>query len=395
MSSDMPRSTTFRPIDRPPRPSTGNGRFKPSRRSLHESVTFGAKPLLLVALWGVTAVANYYSWMMTAQGLIVAGITPLDTAWMSGERMAYMIAAASQTVIFTTYLVVPLASRHSVFPLALGGSLVLACISFSALLSLMSVSLNAKGESYAADLENQVVALHDGLKAADEALISDYRAKMGTLDHLIERSRNGLDETGIDECGPICRGLIRERSSFQRRYAALEKAIPDPTESADLNVLWRNIDVRRDALARKIDLLPKDEGNFGATDREALVRIDVRIEALESQFRDGGLVDQVGLVLKAVLQDLKRLFSGEIDLSFFLRVVIALLPDLLSIAASLLIIAVFRLHYDQDDLSDLKRRHRSLKKEAGLLDKIEALQERIMRAKIIQSIRDQVLRSRK
>lgn len=379
--------------DRPPVANRSNGRSTPPPPDISAPkvpVTPKPSPVgtthrigktrYLVTFWGMTFIANLYSWAMTSQGYVASGITPLDTTFLSGGEMAHLITAVLQVAIFVWYLLMPRTTRRSAIPFFAATMLVMICITISAVMSLISVSLNANGESYVEDVADQVAAIHDGLTVADNALIAEYEAKKATLETLIARSKAGEDGSGVRECGPICKERIRERDAFERQFTALSAPIPAPIDSEDLNVLWRNVQVRQDAFKRKLNVLPKSsDAAFGQAAHADLDRIEQRIQIVGRNFNSVGQTTEITLVMDQVLEEVKGLFQGRIDLSLYLRLLVALLPDILSVLFALLTAVVYRI--DAHSTSELEQEIERRERELSLWERLTGVTERLTASK--------------
>lgn len=245
-------------------PFTFSTQPSPNRRSRqipHRRLARIAPFLIVCCLLG-TIIANVYSWQMTSTGLLVTQLIPLDSWLFPGTVLAYSITAVLQFVIILFYLLLPhsrlgfIGKRQgTLLKTLLVLPIVLSCILFSIVLSVFSITKRSQGQAISDNLRGQVVAAHDDITRLDRQIANLYNQQVASYDRLAERARQGQDESGIADEGPIYRTNKVKASRAISEFGALSNPAPARSTSGDVNELWRELKIRHADLQRKLTLV--------------------------------------------------------------------------------------------------------------------------------------------
>jgi len=356
-------------------------------------------PGFVVFYMAGTFVANLFSWLMTATGLVMTGLVPLDTWLFSGETLAYIITAVLQGLIFSFYLLLPYTRMGAVWPLRRRDGTVtytilvtpvfLVGVLLSVVLSVFSITRHAYGDSFYGDLAGRINTVHLHIDRLDKKITDVYQKKIQTYDQLADQARRGEDETGIAMEGPIYRGNKQKASWAASRYADLGIRIAPADTSNNVNELWRDLVVRTAEVKRKLGVVEELNRDsqlepIGIDAEGERAALDERTAALAPSFEGGRQVDRNLLVLNQVFNELSRPLTPK-PLPFYLTLLIGIFPDLLSIGFACLTAIIVK-HRGYRGIEELQNEHARLEEELSWQERINRLRTRVSAYKIFDRL---------
>lgn len=191
-------------------------------------VIFAMTGLLLLA----GLIPNFYSWQMTATGMVLSGFIPADTIFMRSEIITLVLAAVIQLGIFLLFNLVPILFKGTSMRWWMKGICLIILLTFLSSLmviswgySLFSTTLNSLGDEVSLTLEGKIENSYQALKNTDALIATQYQNHLDTLEKLAYDAARGKDGTNIAKCGAICNGFLRQKLNLSQKYSALSATV--------------------------------------------------------------------------------------------------------------------------------------------------------------------------
>lgn len=311
------------------------------------SKTMGRSNGQILAQWTIRciclaglAVANYYSFSMTATGFVETKLLPKNNI-ISDTLTPYLVAGFVQLGIFAFYLSMPHFSRRTPFLQIAAVAMVLPLLGLTILFSLFAITFTADGEKLAAGRANDIITIGASIADIDRSATDKYNQYIRTLEANRGRANLGQDGTGIATCGRNCHGFDAKIIDTTTRFDPALKAYasapaPDGKDARrDVRTLQDNL-ARLDGKIRTYNQFVAAAGLPASADLQGVGRVRQQLQQLAGGTTDANN-DKSGLVLDNVFAGIGATVHGRGEPRFALSLLIAILPDFLSWLFSILI----------------------------------------------------------
>lgn len=319
----------------------------------------------LVSLLGLVA-ANYYSWTMTATGLLATKLLPFNEViapWIT----PYLVAFFIQTGILSYYLSFPRLSFHKPISSSISTIMFLALIFVTIIFSLFSITFSSQGDNLAKAREANLTSVDTALRSLDRLIVQSYETHLRNLEANFDRACRGRDETGIAKCGPIANGFQKRANDLASTYGGqLEGATPfEAIAGLDVAGALSTLSGNHQLLGQRV----KAYSTFATEERFEANAVNVAYSKIAAdldkvrQEAGASRTDSKGLVLGFVFRNLALAIERKADGEFYLSLVIAFLPEFISILCASLLV----LHSSRDaGVAQLKGAVREVKRRTRL-----------------------------
>ena len=296
----------------------------------------------IICLLGLV-LANYYGWTMIVTGFVSTRLLP-DNSVLPNTYIPHIVGGFVQLGILAFYLSIPYFNLRRAFLCFVASCLAVTLISLSALFALFSITMTSQSET--------IVSHHTGLTKGMNQRIFDLDALISTtfqnyvqdLDGIAERACQGKDVTGIKKCGAIYQENITKSNNNRAKFGAQLGAPGVYAKLDSTNIMddWTSLRSNYGRLAQKIEAYK----NFTNENTLSSYAVTTSFEALGREIESFGASlnqrnpDAKTLVMTRVLDDLGKAVTWTVEPLFYFTLMIAVLPDLLSITfTALLLIA--------------------------------------------------------
>lgn len=299
-------------------------------------------PLKLSAIV-IFFVSNFFGLLMTAYGLLIVGLLP-TTAFLSQLKLSYLLASVLYGALLTMYFTFSNSFyKESVkFALILLPFItVLALI--SAYFSFVSIVFESSHKSSINSLVDKLKTIDEKIMQADDYITEVYLRQIKTLERLADDSKKGLDETGIPKCGSLCKKYLRMRASLIEKYSALDIKINGLPNQSDPNEVWKMIQGRYAKFLEKKSLFEAFANEARLEKESSEFDFSLVFQEIQKVFSGKDSITPIVLIMRRVNEFIvNRIikWQGSEDISLYLFLVIACIPELVNVGLSLTLIVL-------------------------------------------------------
>jgi hypothetical protein len=315
--------------------------FRPELKSpfSDRAAIYAIRAICLLGL----VLANYYGWTMTVTGFVNTRLLP-DNSVLPNTYIPHIVGGFVQLGILAFYLSIPYFTRRRAFLCSAASCLAVSLIALSALFALFSVTLTSQSESIVSHRTERARGMNKKIFDLDDLISTTFKNHVKDLDDLAERASQGKDESGINKRGPIYKGYITKANNTRAKFGAQLGAPGAYPKLDSTNIMdnWTSLRSSYGRLSQKVDAYK----TFAKENNLSSEAVTTSFEAVGREIESFGASlnqrnpDAKTLVMTRVLDDLGRAFTLTAEPLFYFTLMIAVLPDLLSITfTALLLIA--------------------------------------------------------
>ena len=304
---------------------------------LERAIVFALRVICLCGL----VLANYYSWTMTVTGFVNAKLLP-DNSVISNTYIPLVVAGFVQLGIFAFYLSFPyFQKRHFVInAVAIVFASFLICVTI--IFSVFSITLTSQAENIVTHQISLVQGMNKTLVDLDDLISTTFRSHLAYLDTLAARACGGKDRTGIAKCGPIAQSFTEKANDLGAKYGSQLGIIGSYGKTDSINILDSLNALRSNyvKLGQKVDVYKEFTSENNLSNESVSKAFDaLKLEIDDfSQSLNQRKPDAKTLVLSRVFDDFGLMARGRGESITYFALVIALLPDALSITFTVLLL---------------------------------------------------------
>jgi hypothetical protein len=296
--------------------------------------------LRLICFCGLL-LANYYSWTMTVTGFANTKLLP-DNSVLSTNHIPLVVAGFIQLGILAFYLSFPYFQRRYIHLNLLAAIFAGALILVTVVFSVFSITLTSQAESIVSHQVNLIRGMNKTLLDLDELISTTFRNQLVYYDALAKRACEGKDKSGIAQCGPIARSYHEKSNEAGAKFGS-QLGAGGNYSGVDSDDLLTSLNALRGnyvKFAQKVDIY-KNFAREHELSSEAVSRafdsLKNEIDAFARSLNQKN-PDAKALVLSRVFEDFGALLRGDADGPTYFALVVALLPDLLSVTFTVVLL---------------------------------------------------------
>lgn len=287
------------------------------------------------------AVANYYSFSMTATGFVETSLLPKNNI-IADSLTPYLISGFVQLGILAFYLSLPSFSKRAPFMQIAAFAMALPLLGLTILFSLFAITFTADGDKLERGRSTDLIAVQSAIINTDKGITDQFNRYIGGLEESRKRAIAGKDGTGVAECGDKCRRFDKQYIDMTLRFGPTLQSYGSAPEidGKDPKRDLQTIESSLKSLATKMNNYTIFIGETGLPNNNlisSLNEIRSKIIRLSKNITDENN-DKSGLVLDKVFSEISAIAQGKGEPRFALSLLIAVLPDFLSWLFSVLLI---------------------------------------------------------
>jgi hypothetical protein len=284
--------------------------------------------------------AAFYSWTMTVSGFIGTKLLPDNSIignWVTPRLVGVIIEAS----ILAYYVALPYFSVRG--KLVQWSATLLYAILFliTFIFSLFAITHTSQGENLVAERGAQLQQVNDVIGRTDRSITSTYSGFVSGLDQNATRACAGFDESGIRKCGSIAKGYSARSNDFREKFGAQLSgagsvvAIGGRDFASDLAVTEANYRALEGRMVA-FNAFGQESGISTQFAKDAVQAARQQLDSVSRKTSTTNL-DAKGLVTERVFSGLWGAVKFQAEPVFYLAIMIAALPLVISLLCSALL----------------------------------------------------------